>query len=66
MERLFIDQAYNASSQPFLGRSLDGENSNYGVVDVHDEPYFTLVERMRVVNGRATEIARQSVALSDL
>jgi hypothetical protein len=51
--------------QPVLGRSLDGENSNYGVVDVHDEPYCTLVERMRVVNEGAVEIAKRSRRLSD-
>jgi hypothetical protein len=35
------------------------------VVDVHDEPYFTLVERMRVVNEQAVEIAKRSRRLSD-
>lgn len=51
--------------QPILGRALDGENSNYGVVDVEDEPYFTLVERMRVVNQQAPQIAKRSRSLSD-
>jgi hypothetical protein len=51
--------------QPILGRALDGENSNYGVVNVQDEPYFTLVERMRVVNEQAIEIAQRSRRLSD-
>jgi hypothetical protein len=51
--------------QPILGRALDGENSNYGVVDVNDEPYFTLVERMRVVNEQVIEIAKRSRRLSD-
>jgi hypothetical protein len=57
---------FQYTDQPLLGRSLDGENSNYGVVDVHDEPYFTLVERMRIVNGQAIEIAQQSPRLSDI
>jgi hypothetical protein len=56
---------FQYTDQPILGRSLDGENSNYGVVDVNDEPYFTLVERMRVVNGQAVETARRSAALSE-
>ncbi|MBC7234909.1 MAG: beta-agarase [Chloroflexi bacterium] len=49
---------FQYTDQPLLGRALDGENSNYGVVDVRDEPYSTLVERMRVVNARAIEIAK--------
>jgi hypothetical protein len=57
---------FQYTDQPILGRSLDGENSNYGVVDVQDEPYFTLVERMRVVNEGALEIARHSRRLSEL
>ena len=51
--------------QPILGRSLDGENSNYGVVDVEDEPYCTLVERMRMVNEGAVESAKRGRRLSD-
>jgi hypothetical protein len=57
---------FQFTDQPYLGRALDGENSNYGVVDVNDESYFTLAERMRVVNGEAIELARHSARLSDL
>lgn len=49
--------------QPPLGRSLDGENSNYGLVDNDDEPYCTLVERMRVVNRDAIQIAKHAPPL---
>ncbi|MBC7234907.1 MAG: beta-agarase [Chloroflexi bacterium] len=54
------------ADQPPAGRQLDGENSNYGVVDEFDEPYFTLVERMRQVNGRASDIARAAPPLPGL
>ncbi len=49
--------------QPPSGADDRGENSNYGVVDVDDEPYCTLVERMRLVNGRAVEIAKAAPPL---
>lgn len=32
------------------GRSFDGEDSNYGIVDLNDEPYEELVEAMKDVN----------------
>lgn len=37
--------------QPATGRG-DGENSKFGVVDIEDTPYATLVERMAAVNAR--------------
>ncbi len=43
--------------QTTLGAGDRAENSNYGVVDIRDEPYCTLVERMRIVNERAAAIA---------
>jgi hypothetical protein len=38
--------------QPKEGRG-DGENSNYGVVDIEDEVYVELTERMKQVNAQA-------------
>ncbi len=32
--------------QPPAGRWIDGENSNYGIVDIHDQPYEKLVAAM--------------------
>lgn len=40
------------ADQPAEGR-WDGENSNYGVVTIHDEIYPELTEAMRVVNDDA-------------
>ncbi|MCE5257550.1 MAG: beta-agarase [Chloroflexi bacterium] len=48
---------FQYTDQPYEGRVHDGENSNYGLVTSEDEPYCTLVERMRQVNARASEIA---------
>ena len=33
--------------QPPGGRWIDGENSNYGIVDIHDQPYEELVRAMQ-------------------
>ncbi len=41
--------------EPAQGR-FDGENSNYGLVNIKDEPWETLTERMRSVNATAEEI----------
>lgn len=41
--------------QPPAGR-FDGENSNYGLVDIYDNPYTTLVEAMAQVNRQAEAI----------
>ena len=41
--------------EPAEGR-FDGENSNYGLVRINDEPWEILTERMREVNGRIEEI----------
>ncbi|MHB9033945.1 MAG: hypothetical protein ACYC6L_12975 [Anaerolineae bacterium] len=48
---------FQYSDQPLEGRAHDHENSNYGLVTSDDEPYCTLVERMRQVNARADTIA---------
>ena len=41
--------------QPPAGR-FDGENSNYGLVDIHDNFYTTLLGAITDVNGRAAQL----------
>jgi hypothetical protein len=45
--------------QPPMGR-FDGEDSNYGLVDIHDGFYTTLLGAITEVNGRAAQIHEQS------
>ncbi|MBM3214712.1 beta-agarase [Candidatus Poribacteria bacterium] len=45
---------FEHADEPSEGR-FDGENSNYGVVDIRDEPWTVLTSRMRVVNERLEE-----------
>jgi agarase len=40
---------FKHSDQPYFGR-FDGEDNNFGLVDLHDDPYARLVNRMREVN----------------
>lgn len=42
--------------QPASGRSFDGENSNYGVVDVKDKPYEELLAALGKVNADAEKL----------
>jgi len=37
------------------GRSFDGEDSNYGIVDINGKPYEELVSAMREANQRASD-----------
>jgi hypothetical protein len=46
---------FEHADQPAEGR-FDGENSNYGIVDIADEPYETLAAAMTALNGRADAI----------
>lgn len=39
---------------------FDGEDSNYGMVDIHHNPYDVLIDAMADVNNRANEIHRTS------
>jgi len=59
MTRMFINKPYSVgyhwfayADQPETGR-FDGENSNIGLVNIKDEPYETLVNRMKIVNQLA-------------
>lgn len=45
--------------EPAEGR-FDGENSNYGLVNIKDEPWQVLVERMTQVNARLEETHRNA------
>jgi len=47
--------------EPKEGR-FDGENSNYGVVNIKDEPYTTLVEEMTRINNKAEELHRAAAS----
>ncbi len=42
---------FQHSDQPAAGR-FDGENSNFGIVDIHDDPYEPLISRMRAMSSR--------------
>ena len=43
--------------EPKEGR-FDGEDSNYGVVNIQDEPYITLTQEMARINARAEQLHR--------
>jgi hypothetical protein len=45
--------------QPPGGR-FDGEDSNYGLVDIDDEPYAILLDRIRTINGQASSMRQAS------
>jgi len=49
---------FEHADEPAEGR-FDGENSNYGVVNIADEAYAILTDRMSAVNAKAIEIASQ-------
>jgi hypothetical protein len=46
---------FEHADEPAEGR-FDGENSNYGLVNIKDEPWHTLVEKMTEVNGKIEQI----------
>jgi len=48
---------FEHADEPKEGR-FDGENSNYGVVNIRDEPYKLLTETMARVNARAEQLRR--------
>lgn len=43
---------FKHADQPIGGRN-DGEDNNWGIVDLHDDPYVDLGDRMRLLNGEA-------------
>lgn len=48
---------FEYADEPKEGR-FDGENSNYGLVDIKDDPWQVLVERMTRVNAGIEEVHR--------
>lgn len=50
--------------EPAVGRAGDGENGNYGLVKIDDEPYTEFVERVKAVNRRVWELHAESEAKS--
>ena len=46
---------FEHTDEPVTGR-FDGEDSNYGLVTVHDEPYQPLVQRMTRTNGNLYDL----------
>jgi hypothetical protein len=52
---------FEYADEPAEGR-FDGENSNYGLVNIKDEPWQALVQRMTDVNGRIEEVHMRSRA----
>ncbi|GAF99024.1 unnamed protein product, partial [marine sediment metagenome] len=55
---------FEHSDQPAEGR-FDGEDSNYGVVDIRDEPYTALVEVMERVNGSVYDLATKQAGAGE-
>ncbi|RKX31097.1 MAG: hypothetical protein DRP22_04265 [Verrucomicrobia bacterium] len=47
--------------EPPAGRSFDGENSNYGLVDIFDRPYVKLLRTISRVNREADRIHARAV-----
>jgi len=45
--------------EPREGR-FDGENSNYGLVDIHDSPYGEFVDAVKLANAAAIEAHRRA------
>jgi hypothetical protein len=43
---------FKHADQPIEGRN-DGENNNWGIVDLHDDPYVLVGERMRLLHDDA-------------
>lgn len=45
--------------EPKEGR-FDGEDSNYGLVDIHDQPYEEFVNAVKATNGAAIDVHRRA------
>jgi hypothetical protein len=46
------------------GRSFDGEDSNYGILDIDGRPYEALVDAMRKTNAAAEDLHAKSAAVT--
>lgn len=47
--------------EPATGRTPDGENGNYGLVTINDEPYADLVKKIKEINHRVYDLATQDI-----
>ncbi|MGH9507825.1 MAG: hypothetical protein ACRD13_12960, partial [Terriglobales bacterium] len=47
------------ADEPAAGR-FDGENSNYGLVNIHDQPYHVFIQAVRQANAAAAAIHAHS------
>ncbi|MBU0677370.1 MAG: hypothetical protein KJ626_04570 [Verrucomicrobia bacterium] len=47
---------FQYADQPPKGRGMDGEDSNYGLVDIADKPYEILLDSLSEINSRSSEI----------
>jgi hypothetical protein len=56
---------FQYTDQPAQGR-FDGENSNFGLVKVDDEPWELLTRVFALVNSRAEEVHAGAVSASDV
>jgi len=43
---------YQYVDQPASGRTADGENNNFGLLNIEDQPYFDLVNRMKEIHSK--------------
>ena len=54
-------QWFEHADEPHQGR-FDGENSNYGLVDINDKPYDLLTQKMTEINHQALALHEQALA----
>ena len=57
MPNLVVYHWFEHADEPKEGR-FDGENSSYGLVNIHDEPYEELTQRMKKINAQAEALHR--------
>jgi hypothetical protein len=43
---------YQYVDQPASGRTTDGENNNFGLLNIEDQPYFDLVNKMKEIHSQ--------------
>jgi hypothetical protein len=48
------------------GRSFDGEDSNYGILDVNDQEYAVLTAKMKEVNAKADDLHKNPLPASEI
>lgn len=53
---------FEYADEPQGGRNFDGENGNYGLVNINDEPYAEFIARFKAVNRRVWDLHAASGA----